>query len=292
MVMNYRNNLRRTLVGARVAARLVVLAVLGAAGAVQAQDQVELSAEQLAAVEWAQARGRLLYRYDQAAWHGTDAFLEDFQSERDGPSMRGYIVVKGEGDLLDTIFFGEIDGELREFARYAVDGSEVVAGEYFAAEGRPLLSAHVKRLAHVRQVAIEALVNQGLGLCANAAPNTVVLPPDAAGNIEVYVLTPPVSSDSYPLGGHYRFNIGPDNEVTDWRRFMNSCFEIPMGGMSQDGEEPVGAGITHFLDPQPTEIHFLASAYVGLQLHVITTDNRLVWTIVQGETEGAVWLPE
>ena len=273
--------------------RAMVLIVAGAmtlTAAASAQEDVELTAEQQGAIDWAQQRGELLYRYDQAAWHGTDAFLADYQADRDGEFMRGYVVVEGEQGRLDAVFFGDFGAGLVEAARYSVDGGTVVSGTYYDEDSRPPLSAKAIRMAEVRQVAFNAMREEELGLCANSAPNTVVLPPDAAGNIEVYVLTPPTSNDSYPLGGHYRFTIDSDDEVSDWRRFLNSCFALQAGPQQDDNGDPVTPTmlvVSHLLDPQPTEVHFFATHYFGLPVAVITVDNDLVWTIGGGRFQGA-----
>lgn len=267
---------------------------LGTPLAVSAQEDVDLSPEQESAVQWAQERGELLYRYDQAAWHGTDAFLEDFQAERDGPSMRGYIVVKGDEGRLDTVFFGDFGDGMVEAARYSVDGSEVVSGTYFDEGSRPPLSAEASRMAAMRQVAFEALGREEVGLCADASPNTVVLPPEADGSIEVYVLTPPVSNDAYPLGGHYRVKIDADGEVTDWRRFLNSCFMLRAANQTdEDGNpmEPTMLVVSHLLDPHPTEIHFFATHYFQLPVAVATVDNDIIWTVAGGQFHGAFSAP-
>src|SRR5688572_29274408 len=132
--------------------------------------------------------GELLYRYDQAAWHATDRMREGFD-EALTPLMRGYIVVPGEGGLLDTIFYGEVDGTLVEMARFPVRGSEVVGGGWLPASGRRPLSEETLRLVAARQTAANYAANQRVSLCARSA-NSVVLPPDAQGMIAVYILTP------------------------------------------------------------------------------------------------------
>lgn len=260
-----------------------------------AQEEVDLTTEQQQALRWAQERGELLFRYDQAAWHGTDAFLQEYQAERDGPSLRGYIVVEGEEGRLDTVFFGDFGEGMVEVARYSVDGSRVASSTYFDVDSRPPLSAVAQRMAEVRQVAFAALAEEEMGLCANSSPNTVVLPPDGDGSLEVYVLTPPVSADGYPLGGHYRVQIDKDGDVVDTRRFLNSCFMLNAAGQTdEDGEpmEPTMLFVSHLLDPQPTEIHFFATRYFPLPVAVMTVDNNIVWALAGGRFEGAFSGPE
>src|SRR5207253_11060623 len=91
-----------------------------------------------AAVVVAEQLGLQLYRYDQAAWHGSDSFQDDFKGH-DTAIMRGYVVLPGEGDLLDAVFFGEVGGKLVEVARYHVRGSSVVGGGMLPENARPEL---------------------------------------------------------------------------------------------------------------------------------------------------------
>jgi hypothetical protein len=137
-------------------------------------------------------------------------------------------------------------------------------------------------MANARRAAFEELGKKDFGLCANSSPNTVVLPPDADGSITVYILTPPTSNDSYPMGGHYRIEVASDGTVRSSRRFMNTCFDAQFG---QDGHAPAGTSgrpeaivLTHLLDPQPTEIHVFASYYVPVMLMIMTTENRAMWS--------------
>lgn len=250
-----------------------------------AQD-VDLSPEIQVAVDEAEALGELLYRYDQAAWHGTDAFLEQLNESRDLEIMRGYVIVPGERGRLDAIFFGEMDGQRLEVARYAVEGSRVLQRTYHDPANRPPLSALASRLAMSRQAALDAMIAEDeIGFCADAVPNTIALPPDADNTVDVYILTPPTSNDSYPLGGHYRLTMAADDEVVEWRRFLNTCFDLRLASPDGNGQEPLMTFVTHLLDPQPTEIHFFASRYFTMRMAIGTTDNRLVWFIENGQLQ-------
>ena len=107
------------------------------------------------AMRQAAARGRELYLYDQAAWHATDRFREEFDFEN-ASFMRGYVVVPRDDGRLDTVFYGEIDGRLVEVARYTVDGNRVEEGGLLPENARPPLSEIAMRMANARQTAAEA----------------------------------------------------------------------------------------------------------------------------------------
>lgn len=270
-------------------AGLAVLALHFAPAAVAqepiSEEQARRDIPHYDAMKAAATRGRDLYRYDQAAWHATDRLLEEFDPRTES-FMRGYIVLPRDDERLDAVFFGEIEGQLVEVARYTVAGSEVVGGGLLPERERPALSEVAVRMSNARQAAFEELRAREFGLCANSAPNTVVLPPAEDGTITVYVLTPPTQNGSYPMGGHYRVQVGADGKVRDSRRFMNTCFmaayDDPELWPAQSQGRPEALVLTHLLDPQPTEIHVFASFYVPVMLMIATTENRQMWSIRQG----------
>lgn len=220
-------------------------------------DPAPVGQEQVAAAE---QLGGLLYAYDQAAWHGTDAFTADIQRTRlDTSWLRGFMVLPDDSGRLWAVFYGERDGVLVMAARYRVADGQVQEGGLLEGADIVPLSPAAVRMANMRQAAFSAMVDNRYGLCARSNPNTIVLPPDAAGAITVYVLTPPTTNDDYPLGGHYRFTFDAADKLVAHRRFLNSCFAIPRRLTGRRGEEPVGTFVTHLLDPQPTEIHFFVS---------------------------------
>jgi hypothetical protein len=235
------------------------------------------------AMKAAAARGREMYLYDQAAWHATDRFREEFDFDN-ASFMRGYIVLPRDDDRLDTVFYGEVDGTLVEVARYTVAGSRVEEGGLLPEDARPPLSEVALRMAAAQRTALEEMRPREYGLCANSAPNTIVLPPADDGAITVYVLTPPTENDSYPMGGHYRIEVAADGKASHARRFMNTCFPANFGASAggEDGARPIMMTLTHLLDPQPTEIHVFASYYVPIGLMIVTTENERLWSIERG----------
>ena len=244
-----------------------------------------------AAATEASRLGELLYPYDQAAWHATDRMFQGLSDART-PLMRGYIVLPGAGGLLDTIFYGEVDGALVEMARYSVRGSEVLSGDWLPADRRPALSEDALRLVAARQTAINYASNQRLGLCAEANPNTVVLPPDSLGNVPVYILTPPVATDAYPLGGHYRIEVDRTGAVARHRNFLNTCMMVQYGDASDGGNAAVAMVVSHLLDDHPTEIHAFVSRYVPISLMVATIENRAMWLVEKGTIRYEEQLPK
>ncbi len=248
-----------------------------------------------AEVAVAAATGARLFAYDQAAWHDTDRFLADLEDNGryDRSWLRGFLVLEGEDGQLDLVFYGEEAGEWLVAARYAIAGDAVTGGGLLEGAAREPLSPAALRMVEARNTAFAGMADNDYRMCADANPNTVIFPPDEAGEITVYVLTPMVASDAYPLGGHYRFTIAPAGSIRESRRFLNSCFNVPaaMPGGPQ-GARPVGVFVTHLLDEYPTEVHFFASRYVPLSLLVGTVENDLMWTIDAGLLESVSDMPD
>ena len=249
------------------------------------EEEGRRNVPQYDAMKAAAARGREMYLYDQAAWHATDRLREELDLDN-AAFMRGYIVLPRDDGRLDAVFYGEADGMLVEVARYTVAGSRVEEGGVLPENARPPLSELAVRMADARQIAAEEMRLRDYRLCANSSANTIVLPPVNDGSITVYVLTPPTSSESYPMGGHYRIKVGSDGTVHDSRRFMNTCFDAALGQIGRRGNEregtPQAMVLSHLLDPGPTEIHVFASYYIPITLMIVTTENQQMWSIRQG----------
>ena len=60
------------------------------------------------------------------------------------------------------------------------------------------------------------------------------------------------------------------------RRFTNTCLELPLPNAAQR-REMVALGVTHLLDPLPTEIHVFSSLAAKMPVAVGTSDGRTWW---------------
>ncbi|WEK46196.1 MAG: hypothetical protein P0Y56_14430 [Candidatus Andeanibacterium colombiense] len=254
-----------------------------------------LAAPYRAQLEEAMRRGREIFLYDQAAWHATDQMLADFNNSPD-KRLRGYVVVPGDtADKLSVVFFGDVEGKRVEFARYGVEVDKIVSHTMPAEGARPALSPLAERLIAARDTAIQELIAQKYGFCSEARSNYVLLPPGDYGVISAYFLTPQTENGSYPLGGHFRIDIGADGKVVSSRRFMNACFNVDLRNTKDKDGEPITPEaffVTHLLDPQPTEIHFFESYYIPVEMMIGTTENRLVWDVKQGRILDVANLPD
>lgn len=224
-----------------------------------------------AALALASARGKLLYAYDQAAWHGTDT-LRDQHPEL-LPRLGGWIVT-GPAEAPLLIFIDKDENAPRpvfevQFARSRPPKASVAPADAPPLTGEPLRLA--KALIAARATAGK------LSFCAKSTPNSVVLPPETPdGPALVYFMTPQTSIDQLPFGGHYRIDMAADNQVRAVRPFAKTCLSQP----TRDGKNAVVAlTVSHLLDPVPTEIHVFNSFAARLPVYVITMSNRTLWKV-------------
>lgn len=220
--------------------------------------------------------GKQIYRYDQAAWHSTDAFLATIKVA-DHPDLRGWIVEPHEGDTLLVTYFGQRDGPRYAVARYIVRGSTVIEGGPVAAGADASLSPLANRMIEARDAASRRFSEERLGLCTDGNPNSVVLPPDKDGTIQTYIMSASTTAGVFPLGGHYRFAVGSDGKVRSWRPYLKSCMMID-SRPKPDTPTPAFFIISHLLDAQPTEIHYFVRHNVPIDIGVIMQDGD-IWML-------------
>lgn len=236
---------------------------------VQAQEvATEIDPVLQAKVDEIARLGTRIYLHDQAAWHGTDALAAKVNISRQ-KQLRGYLTEELENGNIALIFYAEYDEAFFEFARYEVKESEVVAGGINAdPRNYPLGAVQLRQIA-AKEVAIDAAIEKSIQLCADPPINTVILPPDGADQIAVYLLTAKKDNESYPLGGHHRFMVDSQNKVVGYRPFMKSCMSVPVPGTTNDpvggrlpeGSKLVNFTVSHILDSHPTEIHYFVRQY-------------------------------
>lgn len=272
------------------------LAALATAFAPLNASAIPTSAE-YAAASASEKRGEEMFAYDQAAWHATDRVQEDMRRRGvsldalKGQGMQGYIVEPGDGGSLIATFYGEIKGQRFAIARYTVTGSTVTGGGFIEVDGVKGLSLLAQRMIDSRQKAVEAMHKPDHELCSQSPPNTLVLPPRGDdGALPVYILTSTTESDTYPAGGHYRFDFDSNGKLIGERRFMKTCFNLDY--RPKDGIRPEMLFLSHLLDSQPTEVHAFVSRNVPFQLVIVTMPNRSMWRVGNGHIEYVSDVPD
>lgn len=261
------------------------LVVLGAA-LLAAPAQADPGGAELAAAREAESRGAEIYAYDQAAWHSTDRFQDDLKKRKwsletaQKEGFSGYVVEPaGEGLLLAT-YYGVKDGKTIAMARYWVRGSKVQRGGILREGDDPALSPLALKLIEARSSAFKTAIEQKVFLCTKGNPNTVVLPPRPDGSIPAYVMSSGVQAGVFPAGGHYRYVFDADGKLLSSRAFSKSCVNVDARAVPKKAS---GFGVSHLLDPQPTEVHVFVSYNVPITLFVITESNRSLWEVDRGK---------
>lgn len=257
--------------------------------ALPASGNAAPTSAELSAAAVAEARGAMMYEYDQAAWHTTDRFNEDIvkrgstREQIEAQGAQGYIVEPGDAGALTTTFFGVRDNRRFAIARYARSASGQISGGFVEPDSDSKLSPLADRMVDARSKAISEMATPNHGLCSPTQANSLVLPPDTEGVVSVYILTSTEVAGIYPAGGHYRFDYDADGKKISERRFMNTCF--PLDTREKDGKAPEMVFLTHLLDPQPTEIHAFVSRNIPVPMAIGTIANKRIWGVSRGHIE-------
>jgi hypothetical protein len=266
-----------------------VLAVLIAtlSSVAWAGDQVTMS--EASAVQLAIGRGELLYAYNQAAWHATDAMVaaskEDGSYDRVMKTGSGY-VIKGDASAPTVSFYDRSDPPKVFFRARMSDGGTKIASRQMITPPE-FATVNQQKFVQERSAIIQAASAARLGICAHATPNYAILPSIGNQGRVGYVMTPQMEPKSFPMGGHYRFDL-QDGRAVNHRAFTKSCMTIALPPDNKD--KPRLLTVTHLLDETPTELHVFTMLSAQLPLVVITSQNKKIWAVEIVETKARIRL--
>ena len=256
----------------------IAAALLGAVLSSPAVAQQPPTAEEASANALALQRGEMLYRYDQAAWHGTDAMLKAVKNPGE-KGVRGWVVIEVEGGH-EVVFYRPVNDAYEAVWSGIYDGKKVRSKTKYEPGQRMLTNAEV-RLVKAREVPSGAEIER----CSSQPFNTVIMPTGKDdGSLFVYFLVPQVETGVVPFGGHYRFEV-KDGAVVHDRKFTNSC--ISLSNRGPDGSKPVATAISHSLDNTPTEIHVFSMYALGIPVAVMMTETKKTW-MIENTKDGPV----
>ena len=249
--------------------RWLLIAFAMAAAPVMAKP---LTPQEQAQLEANMARGDLLYAYDQAAWHVTDAALKMLPKEAP-VRLKGYIVTPDPSGYRTTFYGGDKGRYFRGYSGVWT-GKDVKDAQLYPLDGTVPVTTEEARLIDARTVAL-ASGSEDLFLCSKSPPNTAVIPgPGPNDPISVYVLSSSTEKGVLHLGGHSRIDV-KDGKVVAQRKFTNGC--VTFDSNEQHGDGTAAFVITHVLDPVPTEIHYFSRRYMSVPLAVGTQNEMLYW---------------
>jgi len=204
--------------------------------------------------------------------------------------LQGYITEPGEGAAVTVTFFARQNDLNWAYARYSyLEGT--VSGEGILSDSSDRsISPLATRMISARENALSEMQKPEHRLCTASPPNTITLPPDEHGMLSVYVMSSTTDTESYPAGGHYRFDFDETGRLIGERRFMNSCF--PVDWREKKGAKPKMVFVTHLLDSQPTEVHSFVSRNIPIALIVGTVKNKAIWGIERGHISYIQDIPD
>ena len=234
-----------------------------------------LTAEQRAQLDAAVLRGRLLFAIARAGLIATQDMLSRV-SDPGGVGIAGW-VAEPEGNATTVTFYaiGENGAPATAVYRVSILGGRVTSRAVFLAGDRPPLGPHLARMAAAR-AAIEPLDHPA---CGGETLNVLIVPPAAPdAPIDVYQLSVPSQRGHYPAGGHYKSTIAADGSVAASRGFTNACLDLEVPEPAA-GQQPAPLGITHLLDPLPTEIHVFLALATGHPLVVVAGDPQRLFAV-------------
>lgn len=256
----------------------IALAALFAAAAPAAAQTTSKADE--AGVMLALNHGQLLYAYDQAAWHGTDAMVEDARSQGRMDELTtkagGWVVREAEAQSLEFVIFDKsADAPKLLYAARLTEGGTKVVSRGFLSGDKAVPDGVTLKLISAHRAALAAISGKPMLRCADRAYNIAVLPPEKDGAIPVYLLTPQIDNAQVPFGGHTRIVIAADGAVGDPHPFTKTCLNFPTAKSKKPPEALVA---TQLLDPLPTEINVFTMFASGLPFYIYTQDGR-TWAV-------------
>jgi hypothetical protein len=222
------------------------------------------------------ARGRMLYEYDQAAWHATDA-VQPLNPPKEFLGM--YIARKSDAGGW-TVVFGHLNEKRDQF----LIGCE-------AAEGPTLNQFIPKKLEAPRPdtsfylFAARAIDTALHDFRSEKRPYNVAILPAASNQFYVYVMPAQTQNGIYPLGGDARYLISPDGNTIVEKRQLHKTIIENRGNVPKDAT-PAAGYHTHVLSdiPEDTDVFYVLTRKPSQPEYVGGT-NKKVYEI---DTEGNI----
>jgi len=207
------------------------------------------------------ARGRLLYEYDEAAWHASDAVMAMNPAKE---LLGNYIAHKTDGRWV--VAFGHLN-ETHDAFLIAVVATQSASPQVFTGKRLdPPLSDTGFLLAGAKAIGLAEHHFEG----ANRPYNAAVLPAQD-GQLYVYVVPSGTDADPYPLGADTRFLISADGgTIVENRRLHKGL--IPNGGPVPAGATIAAGTHSHVLSdlPEDTDVFHVLTRRPSIPEYIAT----------------------
>jgi hypothetical protein len=217
-------------------------------------------------------RGRALYEYDQAAWHGSDTFLA-LHPDHNGltnyvcsKTASGWVVSFGgwntARDKLLIVYEALETDKKGQFEARPIDPPREATEDVTAKErALELASANYPR--------------------ANRPYNSAVLPAPG-GNLYVYLYPAQVKDTIWPIGGDMRFTISADGkQIIETRQLHKTILDMefkpdlhPVGGVHSHvlSDVPEDTDVFYVLNRRPSMPEYIAA---GKRIFIVGTDGTI-----------------
>lgn len=241
----------------------VCLFVMGSRASGQTKDK-DLKAYLAGVTE----RGRALYDYDQAAWHGTDAF---FALHPDTSGLTHYVCTKTPKGWMVT------------FPKWNALHDRLLVAYEAMESGEP-----GKFVAHRRDppwegpddlVPVERAIELALGSFPRAdRPYNSAILPAPGGSFYVYLYPAQVKDTIWPLGGDVPYTISADGkQIIETRQLHKTILDME----SKPEQHAVAGYHVHILShvPEDTDVLYVLNRkpampeYIGAGKHIFVVDT-------------------
>lgn len=239
----------------------------------RAQEAVATTQKELAAIT---ERGKLLYEYDQAAWHASDAVQMANPKNVEG---QRYIAKKENGKW--TVVFGKLnEGGSRFDITY--EANEQATLRQFAVRQEPAERQDEGFFLYAARAIELAMRDFG----ATSRPYNVAVLPAPGEQLYVYMYPAQTKARVYPLGGDARYLVSDDGmKLLEKRQMHKTIIETA----PKSGKKNVAGFHTHILSdlPEDTDV-----------FHVLTQDPPLAEIVAtphftyQVKADGTIQLEE
>jgi hypothetical protein len=179
-----------------------------------AQEPQPPTTEDLAAIS---ERGKMLYEYDQAAWHATDAAVTANPKAVEGQKC---IARKANGSW--TVVFGKLNEDRSRF-EITYEAKEQATLRDFAVRPEPEAREDQGFFLYAARAIEVAMKDFGK---ANRPYNVAVLPAPAE-QLYVYLYPAQTAARVYPLGGDVRYLVAADgSKLIEKRQMHKTVMEV------------------------------------------------------------------
>ena len=252
-----------------------------AAEEVETSEAAHLSPEDLQTIEFSMERGREIARRDAASWIVTDAMLAEAGKNPEKLGIIGWVTLPSDeaADQYEVTFVSGKLSDLRVAASYTfTNGSVSGSGLIRKPKDRPPLDEDAAAYFRAQTVATERM--QEVSRCS-VRMNTVVFgTPDGH---DVYFLTPQTDLSLIQIGGHFRVPV-KSGVAEAARPFTTSCIALQAPDL-KEGQSLAAAFVSDVISPVPNEIHVFKSIEHKVPIAVLTTLNRKLWMVTDGNIE-------